>query len=157
MKKKVMAFANKKAIQVNVFTIMLIAAFIALSSNIYSVEKFVEDDVLLYSLAARSGITNEWRLYQSVAKRSLWVPDEQELPPLSFAKALAIGRKAGDPQDKLESIGIYNIPGAEHLPPFDRVYYYRCIFRIGHFERRCCIILMDGSILEPKPLPLEKP
>jgi hypothetical protein len=79
-----------------------------------------------------------------------WQPERGDPLPLSLLKAIGIARKRGGSNEKLESVAIQSIRGAEYAPPFDTVFYYKCTFRVGPFDQRTSIILMDGTVLEPK-------
>ena len=108
-----------------------------------------EERVKLYSHVGRSTATNEWWLGASRAgSLPKWNPEQDKEPPLPLAKALEIARKGGDERERLESVAIQSILGADYAPPFNSVFYYAVWFK-GGFERRLCVILMDGSILQP--------
>ncbi len=109
-----------------------------------------ENRVMLFSHTRRSGITFEWWLSQSrAALLPRWNPDEGDEPPLSLTKAIATAQKEGEKSEKLESVAIVSIPGAEYALPFDKVFYYKVTFKVGSFDRRVCVVLMDGSLLRP--------
>jgi hypothetical protein len=64
--------------------------------------------------------------------------------------AIRIARQEGSASDKLESVAILSIPAAEYMPAFNRVFYYKCVFRVDPFDRRVCVVLMDGSVLQAR-------
>src|SRR5689334_3921852 len=96
-----------------------------------------EDVLALLSHHRRSGFTYEWFLPASRASAPpKWRPEKGEEPPLSLMKAIAIARKAGEPWERLESVSILSIPGAEDLPAFRGVFYYKLLFKVEEFDRR---------------------
>jgi len=112
----------------------------------------VDDKVRLLSATRRSGVRYDWILPSSRASAApVWRPDQGQEPPLALMKAIAIARNDGEKGEKLESVAILSIPGATYAPPFDTVFYYKCTFIADPFDRRICIVLMDGTVLRPIP------
>lgn len=117
---------------------------------ILSASESTEDRVLLFSHMRRSGITFEWWLPASRARNlPKWQAEEKEHPPLAMTDAVRIARNKGQKGEKLVSVAVQSIPGAEYAPPFNTVFYYKVTFQVDSFDRRVCAVLMDGSVLEP--------
>jgi hypothetical protein len=117
-----------------------------------------EDQVQLFSHKRRSGRVYDWWLAESrTVGLPVWNVEQKEEPPLPLLRAIEIARAAGEKWERLESVAILSIPGAEFEPPFGRVFYYKCVFRVETFDRRVCVVLMDGTILEPVIAPRTKP
>ena len=110
-----------------------------------------EDRLKLFTHTRRSNITYEWWLGASLAAAiPKWQPEIRDEPPLSLKKAIAIARKEGQKGEELESVEILSIRGLQFVPAFNSFFYYKLTFRsLMLFDRRVCIVLMDGKVLAP--------
>ncbi len=80
-----------------------------------------------------------------------WNPDKQALP-LTLENALKMAsewvtKKRGGGTPQLESVTVKSINPDEK--EFASTFYYVFIFGVSTFDRMGCIVLMDGTILEP--------
>jgi hypothetical protein len=95
-----------------------------------------------------------WKLPISrCAKLSEWNPQEGE-PPLSLGKAAAIASKwvssKNHPGD-VESIEVRPVNRSES-GKFTRVFFYAFTFSVAPYgNHKSCVVLMDGTVLEPEP------
>jgi hypothetical protein len=108
--------------------------------------------IYLCANARRSGVTNEWWLplarLDSLPK---WYPEKQPLP-LSLEKALRTAKKwaaeqAGVPKIWLQSVTIRSVQPNEER--YQHVFYFKFLFGVDPFDRIACVVLMDGTVLEP--------
>jgi hypothetical protein len=112
--------------------------------------------IYLFSHARRSGTTNEWWLPVSRFSRlPKWNPEKDELP-LPLGEALRIARhwialKPHRSPLPLESVTL--IPIQPNEEEFRHAFYYQFLFRVDPFDSMACIVLMDGTVLEPDIAP----
>jgi hypothetical protein len=113
-----------------------------------------ESRLLLYQTDKdQGGGTNLWWLSLSrVEQLPKWLPDKPE-PPVSQTKALKIARKwitsQGGWGGDVEYILLSSVNPDE--PSFRSVFYYRIRFGFPPYKNHVtCIILMDGTVLEPE-------
>jgi hypothetical protein len=101
----------------------------------------------------RSGETNEWWIAESrLAKLPQWHPTKQKSPPLSLEKAVRIAEKwikhtEGGTEYEPTEITVRSLHPDEN--EFRYHYYYRITFPTRPFDEAVCVVLMDGSVLEP--------
>jgi hypothetical protein len=114
-----------------------------------------EHRVLLYETNTDRGAdTNQWWLSLSRLERlPKWNPQRVAEPPLSVKKALKAARKwiltRGVGGGDVEEIVLRPVHPDE--APFSSVFYYRIRFGVAPFGNHLiCIVLMDGSVLEPE-------
>jgi hypothetical protein len=121
-----------------------------LAVNIVSHSTASEEWVRLHSDRYRSGVTFEWWLSESRAKDlPKWNHEANQDRPLSLLKAIEIARKSAGAFNKLDSVSIDSIRGADDYPPLSEVFYYRVVFRGPPYDHRTCIVLMDGTLVRP--------
>jgi hypothetical protein len=131
--------------------IIIFCVFLTFATSCNSAAEEVR--IKLFSHMRRSGVTNEWWLPMSRLKAlPKWNPEKEELP-LSLEKALQTARKWACAMQEttgiwLQSVTILSIqPNQEE---FRYVFYYRFIFGVDPFDRMACIVMMDGTVLEPE-------
>ena len=119
---------------------------------------FGEDNtrILLYSEVRRSGQTNEWWLpYARLETLPRWNPAHEEAP-VSLSRAIALATnwvvsKEGPGIGYIDEIHIASFHSTAKT--FRYVYYYRIIFQARWADYMGCIVLMDGTVLEPEKKP----
>jgi hypothetical protein len=119
-----------------------------------------EDALTIYEADAwLENYKDVWKLpIGRCAKLSEWKPQEGE-PPLSLGKATAIASKwvssKNNPGD-VESIEVHPV-NRSNYGKFTRVFFYAITFSVAPYgNHKSCVVLMDGTVLEPEPHP-EKP
>ena len=112
------------------------------------------DRIHIYEFLRRNCNTNVWWL-TSERFRSLpnWNPENNEKIPLSLDSAMKIASKWVAAKESgvcpLQSISIEPIGSPYGQGP--RVFYYRFIFHAALlFDYTACIVLMDGTVMEPE-------
>ncbi len=117
-----------------------------------------DEKIWLYAQMRRSGETNEFWLPVSRLKRlPRWDPLHQK-PPVSLTKAIQTASKwlaarEGGGERGVDEITICSLHSDEQQ--FWHFFYYRFIFNTRPFDQAACIVLMDGTVLEPEPPPSE--
>ena len=114
-----------------------------------------ENALKIFEYYGRDGITNEWYLpVERTLNCPRWDPFKAE-PPLSVTNAVAIASnwvarqpRIWGPPSRVDTITLNSLHS--NRAPFAGVFYYRIIFDTGTFDHRACIVLMDGSVLEPR-------
>ena len=111
-----------------------------------------EDQYLVLSNIRRSGLTNEWWLPAGRFKKlPRWEPGAKP-PPLSLEKAIQTARAWVVSHEKATNHFVAHIEittldsGHEE---FSHTFFYRFTFGVGPFDWTCCVVLMDGTVLEP--------
>ena len=110
-------------------------------------------DSTVLSHDRRSGEHLEWSIPESrISKTPRWNPTHEQVP-LSVRDALAIScswvkRKTEGGACDLEEICIR--PFAYESNAFTGIYYYKIMYGVRSFDNLPCILLMDGSVVEPK-------
>jgi hypothetical protein len=138
-------------------TLGLLAALLgmALSSKAGS-------DTPVFEHSGRDGLTNQWFISEQQIDRSpRWDPLKGDVPPLSVPGAVKIAsawlerqRSTNQvlviwgPPKQVEAIKIKFLPSTD--PRWHGVSWYIIMFETGQFDHRACVVLMDGSVLEPR-------
>jgi hypothetical protein len=111
----------------------------------------------IFRLERRFGADEEWWLSPAKTKSvPRWDPHKGDAP-LALKKALQIAIKWERGRDKARenvsagaSIDSISILSLHHESgPLLNFFYYRIIFIPRQFDAEACIVLMDGSVLEP--------
>jgi len=100
-----------------------------------------------------------WKLPVSrCAKLPVWNPRKGE-PPLSLGKAASMASEWASSKNHggdIESIEVHRVNGSSS-GKFPSVFFYAITFEVApYLNHISCVVLMDGSVLEPEPHP-EKP
>jgi hypothetical protein len=108
--------------------------------------------ILLFENFRRSGKTNEWWLTKNRIKLlPRWKYVREEIPlPLKNAITIAtnwIIAKEGPGVPYIDSIAIDSLNSNES--EYRYVYYYKFVYSVRFFDQGVCVVLMDGTILEP--------
>lgn len=108
---------------------------------------------IILSHDRRSGEHLEWSIPESRISKSPRWNSTQEQVPLSVRDALAnscswVKRKTEGGACDLEEICIR--PFAYESNAFRGIYYYKIMYGVRPFDNLPCIVLMDGSVVEPK-------
>jgi hypothetical protein len=115
------------------------------------------DTTKIYEHAGRDGVLYEWHLSgHQFLDAPRWDPSKGE-PSLTISNAVAIASKwiknrwpnIAKERFRLRSISIEGGPHVESGPLMN-FFYYKVVFRVGDFDYRAAILLMDGSPLEPR-------
>jgi hypothetical protein len=116
-----------------------------------------EPEYFIAKQLSQSGATNEWRL--SVSRMEilpLWKPGSEE-PPLALGKAVQVAKKwiiskGSSTNAWVDNIVIRPIYSEEEKHRY--TFYYNIWFGgVGHYGHHMrCIVLMDGTVLEPEQL-----
>jgi len=112
-----------------------------------------EDSIKIFSQIARSGITNEWYLpKKALTSLPRWDPFREKVP-FSLEQAAATAKEWVNSHKHFELSDIDEIdlvPFHSTDPTFHNIWYYRVFYSSNFFEQSTCIILMDGTVLNPK-------
>lgn len=138
-----------------VFGVIVYSVLVTTNSNAWATGGPFE----FYSETRRSGATNEWWISgKRLAKLPTWDPIK-EGPPISVGKAMKLATKWMMKRERLtgpyfdvERIVLFRI-GPESSAYRD-VFCYIITFGVGSFDHQSCVVLMDGTVLEPKVKPL---
>lgn len=132
-------------------TFVVLALVLGTATKLHAQEHKIE----MYAEVRRSGVTNEWWLPVDRLKSCpRWDPlhEKVPLPPDRAAKIAAewIEKREGFKVTEIEDIQI----GTFHsdAKEFHHVFYYRFLYSPRQFDFASCIVLMDGTVVEPSPL-----
>ena len=111
-----------------------------------------EGSILICANSRRSGETNRWWLLKS---RLLTLPKwryQNEEIPLALKDAIAISKKwiiakEGPGEFDIDTITIDSLHSDSK--DYRYIYYYKIVYSVRAFDRGVCIVLMDGTVLEP--------
>jgi|SRR5581483_8780568 len=135
----------------NVFGMIIAVGLLRFTFSAYA-----EEPLKIWEQCGRNGITNQWFLsakqFQTLPK---WNPLKRR-PPLSLRRAVKIGARWVQHQVHRNAEPIVNTIALESVPfddaRGDNVFVYKILFYAAPFDFRGCVVLMDGSVLEPHPL-----
>lgn len=116
----------------------------------------VAAEIKLHHLERRSGETNEWWVgTERLRKVPKWDPSRQN-PPLELAKALKIAmrwlatRDGATTPGQVDAVMICSLHAESG--ELRNMFYYRVDVVPREFDQMSCIVLMDGTVVEPKQL-----
>jgi hypothetical protein len=119
-----------------------------------------EKELLLYQETRRTGITNQWFCpLQRLQNVSRWTPGKSEVP-LSLSRAVDIACKWIAKKESLHvepsELGakitrIVLEPIHSDAPNLRHLFYYQIEFSFRAFDYCSSVVLLDGSVVEPKP------
>ncbi len=112
--------------------------------------------IRLFEVERRSGINYEWWATADRLRRTpKWDPSKGD-PPIPLRKAVQIASKWLADIDGVTVAGTVDtiLVGSLHneAGDFRNVFFYRIDFVPRQFDHMSCIILMDGTVVEPKKL-----
>jgi hypothetical protein len=149
----------------------IVCRIICLTLFIFTLAAHAGEDfkILVHQRVSGYGITNTWFIAKSrLDKLPKW--DEQGEPPLSVGKAASLGKdwvvsKGGQTNCYVLSIEFRSVdPGHPPVPPNKesllspvRAYWFYVIkyYQVYQYESSVtCVVLPDGSIIEPESTPI---
>jgi hypothetical protein len=115
-------------------------------------------NLLILSYERKLGLTNEWFVSTNQALSSpRWDPLNAAIP-LSPDKAVRIAHRWIETNGDTPGSGMtIRIRPLAMFPPYASTYVYIITFDVGFDDQMSCVILMDGSVVEPVRLPLKVP
>jgi len=104
----------------------------------------------LYSHETQGEFTNVWKVSANALKKSLWHPGNEE-PPVPLGKIVQLAKKWVVATGANTNCWVNTIE-IRVLGENGSICYYNVLFGgVGYFgHRRRCILLMDGTIVEPQ-------
>jgi hypothetical protein len=105
----------------------------------------------------RSAHLYEWWITPERLKNTPQWRQQQGNPPLSLKRALGIAQKwivkqegggKGAATPEVDTLTIASLH--DDVGPYRFVYYYKIIFRVRQFDFMTCVVLMDGTVLQPE-------
>ena len=119
-----------------------------------------DDGIMILKHHTRTAAYEWWLAYNRIKELPRWKAIK-EPPPISLEKAIQISKKwvakkdGIDPQYEdnvgLVSAGVQSLYRGEEK--YRDVFYYKIILDTRPFETMACIVLMDGTVLQPKLVP----